>query len=1399
MRKTMYAVAFLGVLLFALKGEGSGYESWLNRRDSLKQDESVVRYYTFEGIRENKDILKDISGSGGDLKYTPYRDRKTGRVDDDMKVVEGRWPGKTAARLTRAYYQGAPVNIENKQFTAECWFRRQGEGLNVLLSSAGFRDGWQMGVNFWQGRYDEVYLGIGRPVLYFATVTGKKAMPENTWHHFAATWDGSSMKVYINGSLVCREVEMVEMEGDKRKKVKKEKYDGEYFPTKTPFRLCMGAGTVNLDRSDVTLDLDEVVIYNRALSAEEIAESFRGPVAVSEHDIFSKADILVKKGDYAGARKEYEKLKTLSNFGSEMALFNIAESYRLEKDYAGVHGTYGEIFAMPGLTDFYRIYGLFRQAEAYLEQKDYNAARQLYGKVAETGGALKHHIFKARMYEGDTYAAELKNSRAREIYKNLLIEEESSSFPNDGRRRHLIDRLGEIEGLADGETGKSRQMEWRERLDRPQRAVYVSASGSDAGPGTREKPFASIERAREEVRKIKDRGLPGKGIAVYLMGGKYFLDKSLAFGPEDSGSGEAPIVYKSYPGEKARLIGGRQLTNFRPLKDADVLKKMPEEAKGNVWVADLKEAGITDYGQLSNRGGYGKDNPAALELFFNGKVMHLARWPNTGYARTGNIPEPDGEMRGRGPYMRGRFYYKEERPARWLEEKDAWLQGYWYLVYAKDHVKLKSVDTEKKIISLHEDTRWHPNYSLYNTPVGRDVPYYAYNLLSELDAPGEWYLDRDTGKLYFYPPGEIKNSEIIVSTLDASLLEMDGASHIAFSGLTFEVTRRHGVEIKNGKDNLFAGCTIRNIGQGAVKLESGWNHKIIGCDIYDAGSGGIMMNGGDREKLIPSGHTVENNHVYRFNRFTGANNTNALRIDGVGQRVTHNLVHDSPSIGIVFNANDHVIEYNELHDLPTEGREIGAMYIYGEPWYLMSRGTLIRNNFFHHISSHSSPNTSQGVNGIHIDAMNSGLVIEDNVFYRFSRGISSTYPGNYLTNNIFVDGEVIGIGQGDRSNIFCNDRDIDKGPNLRLLTRLGSLFNKVRYKQPPWSYRYPFLTGLMEENPAEWGKVQGSIIERNVNTGGPFVSFYRGVRETTLFENNWDGENPLFVDREEMDFRLRPGSPVFGLTGCEPVDPGKAGVYEDPLRASWPVSRTKEDIGRYYDPDWKPLEQPGNKIMAPVKRISEPAYYTVSLRKRDVKIDGRLEKDEWGGLDEKKAMVIGREHMGRDTEGAKTYAWLLYDSDYLYIGMKHEPDPYKEGMAPKLKRHMPFFEIGLESQHGSHSRGWWIDDMVTGPVYVITGRPKGEFKVQNLFGMDHSRVRKLEGLIEYGDYILDEENMQWTSEMKIPFAAIGINPGEVEQLAFSAGTYKKAGFFCWIPTGTQLWRVENAGFIRFER
>ena len=1407
MKKSFICCLFMPFLISCLNlhAQADGYDKWLERRDELKKDPGVARYYTFEEVADSKSIVADLGRDKKPLVYVPYVDPATKETFDDLQVIEGRWPGKKAVRIDRGYYKGEAYHPSASHFSVEAWFRRQGPGSIIAASKlkdgtlfgvSGYTMGWRVTTSYEQ--YETLRFSIGQPAGA-TTVSTAIPLPDNVWHHVAVTWDGEYMKLYVNGKLASGQ-----MKGIIDRKISDMKvFGGKYVPTTVPFKIGFSEHGVG----SVKLDVDEMVIYNRVLSPEEIGELGKGPSGVSSGEVFARADSFIGRGDYDSARREYEKLRGLPSYGREFSLFNTAESWRLEKKYDKAHEIYGEILKMEGLAPFYRIYGLFMQAEMCLEEKDYRRARDLLKQVEKVEGALGHHLFMSRLKTGDSYMAERKHSQARSIYTKLLAEEERSAQPHEGYRLDLRNRLEEIDGLADGSVPVERKENLAALPERPGYRIYVAGDGKgrDDNPGTEEKPFATIERARDEIRKIKaGPGLPDKGIVVYLRGGRYFLSGGIKFEKEDSGTWTSPIVYRSYPGEEARIIGGRQVANFRPLSDAGVIRRLPEEAKSNVWVADLREAGITDYGKLANRGGYGPDALGALELFFNGRVMQLARWPNEGYARVAGLPRPDGEAAGRGPYQFGLFNYSGDRPERWLEEKDAWLSGFWYFVYSRDHVRLGSIDVKNKTISLRNDLRWGETYMLYKVPVGKNVPYYVYNLLSEIDSPGEWYLDRETGKLYFYPPGNVETGESVVSMLNEPLLSMDGVSHVVFFGITLEATRSHGVEIKKGRNNLVAGSVIRNTGQWAVNIRGGFEHAVVGCDIYDTGEGGVSLDFVEnrsatvpyRKELIPARHLVENNHIYRFNRFDGGYRQ-GVRIDGVGQVVSHNVIHDSPMQGIYFNANDHVIEFNELHDVVHEGRELGAIYIYGEPWYLMSRGTVIRNNFFHHLSYHSSPNLNQGLNAIHIDAINGGLVIEKNFFYRFPNGVSNPQPENRIENNIFVDAEIRSIGQGDRSGLF---NTIDGEPIAdRISTLAARYLTWARYKQPPWSYRYPQLFDMLyRKDPV--GLAKDNVIERNVNTGGPFLSVAGGIRDRNTIRSNWDGEDPFFVDRKKGDFRIRPGSPVYGLSGCEPVSMEGIGVYKDPLRASWPIKRSSSDIGKYYKPDWKPIGELSQTILAPIKRVSPPLYYTVEERKKKINVDGMLGKDEWEGLDMKKAMVIENYYKGdQKKEGAKSYAWLMYDRDNLYVAMKHEPDPYKEGMPARLKGHIPVFEIAVESQNGPHSRGWWSDDMVTGPIYSMTFKYSGELSVNNLFGMPHADVRKIEESIEYKRHVLDDENKSWTSEVRIPWSSLGINPLEVEQLAFNIGTEKKVDWFAWVAPGASIWRVENAGFIRFAR
>ena len=164
--------------------------------------------------------------------------------------------------------------------------------------------------------------------------------------------------------------------------------------------------------------------------------------------------------------------------------------------------------------------------------------------------------------------------------------------------------------------------------------------------------------------------------------------------------------------------------------------------------------------------------------------------------------------------------------------------------YVVKHAKITSIDTKDRVVYVAEDPRWkHSKDPAYiGSRIAKGTSYFAYNLLSELDLPGEWYLSRKEGKLYFWAPNTIKENEVIVSTFDKPILEFKNVSNNILYNLTVEATWRTALVVDGGENNLIAGCTIRNTGQWGVDIPDGWGHSVIGCDIFDLGEGVIILS-----------------------------------------------------------------------------------------------------------------------------------------------------------------------------------------------------------------------------------------------------------------------------------------------------------------------------------------------------------------------------------------------------------------------------------------------------------------------------------------------------------------------------------------------------------------------------
>jgi hypothetical protein len=715
---------------------------------------------------------------------------------------------------------------------------------------------------------------------------------------------------------------------------------------------------------------------------------------------------------------------------------------------------------------------------------------------------------------------------------------------------------------------------------------WVATNGNDANAGSKSKPFASLERARDAVREAKKAGLPKGGVTVWLKGGIYELNKTFELNEQDSGTADAPIVYRAAPGEEVRLTGGKQIPSsaFTLVTDPAILARLPEEERGKVWQVDLKIQGITDFGSKLPRGwGHAYTSPG-LEVFFNDQPLQLARWPNEGMVPIGQILDPGGVPRTQDDFTDrgGTFSYEGDRPSRWAQAEDIWLAGFFAL--EADTLRVKSIDLEARTITMDQSYR-------FGLVAGR--PYYALNLLEEIDIPGEWYLDRKSGILYLCPPSDIAAARVEVSLLEAPLVALEGVSHLTLRELTLQTTRGLGVYIERGNSNLLVGCTLRNFGTVAICMgqgvkadpslspganmdlnarygyilqngadrgerfeikpvsrelgdyqmalyadtiwnrQAGTNHGVIGCDIYNTGAGGVILSGGDRKTLTPGGNYILNCHIHHFNRLDRSFCA-AVNMDGVGNRVAHCLIHDATLGAIFLRGNDHVIEFNDVYNVCQLGESLGAFYYGRDP---SEQGNIFRHNFVHHTGNPEK--LGYGPWAIYSDDGACGLNVIGNVFYKILNSSVHINGGHDHTfrNNIFVD---------NPTYIECGKNNESWSAFVHEPLQLIRLRKAIDITQPPYSTRYPLLADTFETDP---DYPRGQVFHDNLLVRpGEFKAEGNDVKK------NWvTDEDPGFVDMARMNFQLKADSPVFQkISGFQPIPFDRIGLYIDDYRTSLP-------------------------------------------------------------------------------------------------------------------------------------------------------------------------------------------------------------------------------------------------------
>jgi hypothetical protein len=636
-------------------------------------------------------------------------------------------------------------------------------------------------------------------------------------------------------------------------------------------------------------------------------------------------------------------------------------------------------------------------------------------------------------------------------------------------------------------------------------SVYVSPSGRDTNPGTRSRPFHTLERARDYIRSSAKPGLR----TVTIRGGTYTLSFTLELGKEDSGS-----TWQAAKGEVVRLVGGSTIPNssVRAVESADVLARLAEAARPHVREVDLGSLNVKNLPAfpVSYHGA-----PPGPELFVGDQRMRLASWPNEGWATIAKIIEPgsrprDGDMRG----LTGTFEYSGDRPARWKTAEGVWLQGYWCYDWYDEVIQAAAIDVVKKTIRLAVP-------HVYGLMQGNPSPrrYRALNVLEELDAPGEFVIDRAKGKLYFWPPdamGKAKPNALRLSTLDKPLVAIRDASNVTLRGFIVEAGLDNGIEVHDGSGCKIDACEVQNMRRVGIVVKGGTRHTVSSCSIHHTGQGGLVLEGGDRKRLTPAGHWASNNHIWRFSEHQ-LTSAYGLTFGGVGNRAMHNFIHDAPHQAIFVGGNDHIFEYNEIARVCTETDDCGALYKGRNP---SCRGNIIRYNYWHDIGSPMG----HGNAAIYFDDGDGGDIVFGNLFVRCGD------PGRGSFGTVFSHG---GHGIKAENNLFVDcKRALGSAPwdDKRWREALNGgeecyfpekLLKEVDITKPPYLTHYPELAGFMDPPPNS----RKSVATSNVM-----------VRSKEASSGNWvleSGSNlslsadPGFVNAAIGDYRLRPNAEIY--------------------------------------------------------------------------------------------------------------------------------------------------------------------------------------------------------------------------------------------------------------------------------
>jgi hypothetical protein len=668
------------------------------------------------------------------------------------------------------------------------------------------------------------------------------------------------------------------------------------------------------------------------------------------------------------------------------------------------------------------------------------------------------------------------------------------------------------------------------RAESPQADLFVAPGGNDAWSGKlpnpaadgKDGPLATLQGARDAIRRLKAQGPLNHPVRVLIRGGVYRVGEPLRFSAEDSGTEKAPITYAAFPGEKPVVSGGLPITGWTRQGEGPLWKAVAPDVKGGKWYF--------------------------RQLFVNNRRAIPARLPNapdTFRAAGPGVDYKHNDASRRDPATKLSLRYQNEDLKPWSKLDDAVVVVYHSWTTSRHMVK--SLDPAKHLVEFTAPSGW---------PMGwweKNQRYYIEFVREGLDAPGEWYLDRASGEVFYYPrPDEDMTKVEAIAPRTEEILHLEGdaaagkvVEYLRFEGLSFQHTdwTMPKAEVVDGQANaglktatVFARgarhCVIErseiaHTGGYALWFERGAkDNRVVQCHIHDLGAGGVRfgeMNLPNEPELQAERNEVSNSfihdggHVYQagIGVWIGRSSFN---------KVQHNEICDFLYSGVSVgwswgyaptSAHDNSVEYNHIHHLGWgQLSDLGGIYTLG-----ISPGTRLCSNLIHDVLAYS-----YGGWGLYTDEGSTGILMENNVVYRVKDGAFHQHYGreNTVRNNVLADSATFGQIRRSRQEehiSFTLERNLIYGKDVPML---GGNWGNGQFKLDYNLYwdpsgKAPVFPGNVDlKKWQEKGQDQHSIVA-----------------------------DPKFADPKNCDFHLAADSPALAL-GFKPIDTSAVGLVGPP-------------------------------------------------------------------------------------------------------------------------------------------------------------------------------------------------------------------------------------------------------------